>query len=470
MPGTGGERILIIDDNEEFCRTLVRIVGRMGMHARYETTLARGVKTARTTAFDIVFLDVHLPDGCGLDMIPRLQEVSFPPEIIIITGYGDEDGAETAIKNQAWDYIPKDTSFQNLKLSLTRAVQYRRQKRAIPRGVLHHRDGIVGGGPLISACLAQAAQAAASDGPVLIMGETGTGKEVFARAIHDNSARAAGDLVVVDCAALPGHLVESMLFGHKKGAFTSADADRIGLIEQAHKGTLFLDEVGELPGEVQKKFLRVLQEKRFRPLGAGREVDSDFRLVCATHRDLSAMAEAGDFRRDLYYRVRSMTITLPPLRQRLEDVPDLAGYQIKRHCRLFGGGPHRMSPDFIEALQKYPWPGNVRELFNTIDGVLAEASREPELFLRHLPMPLRTHVARLKVRDTDMPVGPSTPFSAQTAQSRLLPLKRHLDAERRQYIATLFKATRGDLVEACRISGLSRGHLYELLRKYQMRN
>jgi len=264
-------KILIMDDNENLCRMISELVRRMGMDADYETTIYDGLKTLEKTPYDIILLDVNLPDGCGLDIIPDLRKGGEPPEIIIITGHSDEESAEIAIKNHVWDYIPKDASLQNLKLSLRRAVQYRHQKRKFPPILKLKRDCIIGNGHAISTCLEKASRAAVSENPVMILGQTGTGKEVFARTIHENSSRAKNDFVVVDCSALPDHLVESTLFGHKRGAFTSADSDRIGLVEQANGGTLFLDEIGELPEEIQKKFLRVLQEKKFRPLGGKTE-------------------------------------------------------------------------------------------------------------------------------------------------------------------------------------------------------
>lgn len=459
-------QILIVDDNEELCQTLARLIRRMGMSASYETTLRLGLQAAVNNSYDVIFLDVNLPDGCGLDILPKLREGELPPEIIIITGYGDKEGAETAIKNQAWDYIPKNASFQNLKLSLSRAVQYRKQKKAIAPRELLHRDGIIGKSPLITACLKQVSQAAGNNSPVLILGETGTGKEVFARAIHENSPHATGDFVVVDCGALPEYLVESTLFGHKKGAFTGADSDRVGLVKQAHTGTLFLDEIGELSGDIQKKFLRVLQEKRFRPVGGKTEVESDFRLVCATHRDLAQMVEDGAFRVDLYYRIRAIVINLPRLSDRPEDISDLAIYQIKRNCRLSGGEPHRMSPDFLEALQTYEWPGNVRELFNVIDCVLSETPQEPELFPIHLPIHIRTRAARQKIKVSEIARQTPPLSAAPTKDPEVIPLKEFLEEMRCQYIKNLMAMTRGKVPDACRISKLSRGHLYNLLKKY----
>jgi two-component system NtrC family response regulator len=461
-------RILVVDDNEIFCDMLSKLVVKMGMTSVAEMTLEKGVEIAKKEAFDVILLDVNLPDGCGLDIIPELRKGVDPPEIIIITGYGQEEGAEIAIKNHAWDYISKDSSLQNLRLSLMRAVQYRQQKRTAATAHPLKRDNIIGTSPAITACIEKAAQAAHTDSPTLILGQTGTGKEVFARAIHDNSPRANGDFVVVDCSSLPDHLVESTLFGHKKGAYTSADSDRIGLVKQAHGGTLFLDEIGELPGEIQKKFLRVLQEKRYRPLGGKQEEESDFRLICATNRDLSKMVAEKKFRQDLYYRIRAMVIELPPLQDRKEDIPQLLEYYSNRLCKLTGTLPREFTPDMLDSLQLYDWPGNVRELLNTIDCIFAEVPEESQIFSRHLPVNIRTVVARNRIRASVKKSREDRAPSASAGSDELLPLKELLDNTRADYIKNLMDYTQGKISEACKVSGLSRGHLYDLMKKYNV--
>jgi two-component system NtrC family response regulator len=461
--------ILVIDDNELFCDMLSKLVVKMGMTAVCEMTLKKGLEAAETKAFDVVLLDVNLPDGCGLDIIPELRRGPNPPEIIIITGYGHEEGAEIAIKNHAWDYISKDSSLQNLRLSLMRAVQYRQQKQTATTAYTLKRDEIIGNSSAINACLDKAAQAAHTDSSILILGHTGTGKEVFARTIHANSQRARGDFVVVDCSALPDHLVESTLFGHKKGAYTSADSDRIGLVEQAHSGTLFLDEIGELPEEIQKKFLRVLQEKRYRPLGSKKEEESDFRLICATNRDLSKMVKEGRFRKDLYYRIRSMVIDLPPLRERKEDIPLLVAHYSKQQSLIRGALPREFTPDILESLQFYDWPGNVRELFNTLDCIFAEVPEESQIFSLHLPVNIRAQVARNRIRASVSKPMKEKQIPVGIGGDELMPLKEVLDDTRQNYIKNLMEYTQGKITKACKVSGLSRGHLYDLLKKYKIK-
>ena len=462
-------RILIIDDDQQLCRLLQGIIARMGLAADAETTLRRGLEQNRTQEYAVVLLDVNLPDGNGLDIIPQLREVAFPPEIIIMTGYGEQAGAEIAIENNVWDYLQKGASFQNIKLSLKRALQYRKQKKKTSNLYHLNRESIVGESPQIYDCLKQVALAATSDIPVLITGETGTGKEIFAKAIHDNSARSDRPFVVVDCAALPEHLVESTLFGHTKGAFTGADAAQEGLIKQADTGTLLLDEIGDLPLGIQVKLLRVLQEKQFRPLGSKQEVRSDFRLVCATNRDLKAAVDAGAFRQDLYFRIASMRLHLPPLRERTGDIPLLALHYMRFNCRLVGDSSHSLSPDFLEALQAYHWPGNIRELFNVMDCVHIEALHESVLFPKHLPLQIRTLAVQSKLPDDEEAQDREQALSSGPRSERLMPLKQYLEEMRYHYIKDLMQLTSGDIENACKVSQLSRGHLYELLKKYDLR-
>jgi two-component system NtrC family response regulator len=262
-------RILIIDDDKRVCEALSLAINHMGHRVFNAFTLKDGLRTIKAERIDVVLLDVRMPDGNGLAILPEIRKGHHRPEVIIITGAGDLNGAELAIKSGAWDYIQKPLSLQDMTLPITRALQYREEKlkrKNIPLAL--KREGIVGSSPKMLECLDLVAQASASKANVLITGETGSGKEIFARAIHQNSPRHQKSFVVVDCSAIPETLVESILFGHEKGAFTGAEKTTEGMFKQADGGTLFLDEVGELPLTMQKRFLRVLQDHRFRPLGS----------------------------------------------------------------------------------------------------------------------------------------------------------------------------------------------------------
>ncbi len=463
--------VLIIDDDVEICEMLADLVENIGHKTVYCHTLRKGLEYATSLSFDVIFLDVKMPDGNGLEILPRIRDTHFPPEVIIITGAGDSNGAEIAIKNGAWDYLQKPLFPKNIILPLKRVLQYREGiKSTGTPSMLLDRTGIIGESPQIRACLHTVAQTVHTDASVLITGETGTGKELFARAIHRNSARADQCFVVVDCAALPETLVESQLFGHEKGAFTGADRTSEGLIAQANGGTLFLDEVGELSPQLQKAFLRVLQERQYRRVGGNHEITSDFRLVAATNRIPERMVKRGKFREDLLYRLRSVSIDLPPLRTRKEDLKDLV---INLTGRLFarqGLEPKGWSPDFISTLSQYDWPGNIRELYNTLDAAISEAYYEPILFPKHLPEHIRIKMAR----STVLPLGESPssrPSADMISATPVLPTIRAyrtsiIDKAEKAYLQDLMAATRGSIKAACKISGLGRTRLFTLMRKH----
>lgn len=503
--------VLIIDDDLEMCTMLCDLVSHVEHEAAYAQTLADGLRLAVSGGFDVVFLDVRMPDGNGLEVMKDILEIDFPPEIIVMTGMGDSDGAEKAIRNGAWDYIQKPLSPKKIIQPLNRVLQYRDNIRSLNRPTRNlKRAGIVGDSPLIQECLNTVAKASQSLSNVLITGETGTGKELFARAIHANSSRSRHRFVVVDCAALPENLVESALFGHEKGSFTGADKTTDGLVGMANGGTLFLDEVGEMNLNLQKAFLRVLQERRYRPVGGKKEVESDFRLVAATNRDLSEMVKQGTFREDLLYRLNAISLHLPPLRDRLEDLPGLVKQLSAKIYSTLGVKPKPFYQDFFAALSGYHWPGNVRELVNTLEASISDAYYEPELFSKHLPERIRITMARsavapaepengavavappvvstpevsVEVEDDPRPasraISPVTPpVTASLVSEDDEPLgdtlstykvyrESVLNRAEKKYLQKLMKTTRGNIKDACATSGLGRTRLYTLLKKHSV--
>ncbi len=290
-------------------------------------------------------------------------------------------------------------------------------------------------------------------------GDTGTGKELFARSIHENSARAEENFVVVDCAALPETLIESTLFGHVKGAFTSAGSARDGLIKHAHKGTLFLDEVGELPLTIQKTFLRLLQEHEYRPVGSTKQIYSDFRVVAATNRDLDKCVKEGTFRADLLFRLNAFGLELPPLKDRQEDLRDIVLHCIAKLCKRYGIEIKGVASDFIEVLQAYDWPGNVRELYQTIDQVFTNPQLGPTCFAIHLPAKFRVLQARAGVKSCNIvQVSDKLPV--------LLTWTEHKQKCEEEYIEKLKFVSGGNITEAARVSKISRTRLYQLIEKY----
>ena len=457
--------ILVIDDDKMICEALIDVIGDMGHETACALTLKDGLDLVSNQIFDIIFLDVRLPDGNGLDTLPIFRESPSSPEVIIITGKGDPDGAELAVKTGAWDYIEKPLSVKRITLPLVRALQYRKERTAGKSKPVLKPMNIIGNSPRMKRSLDLLAQAADSEANVLITGETGTGKELFARATHDNSLRKNNNFVVVDCAVLPETLAESTLFGYEKGAYTGADKNQSGLIKQADKGTLFLDEIAELPLSIQRVFLRVLEGKRFRPVGSREEVNSNFRLISATHRNLDDLVESGKFRHDLLFRIRSINIDLPPLKERFGDVKDLTIKYISKLCNRYEIETKGYSTDFMETLLEYGWPGNVRELINALEKAISAAGDAPTLFSMHLPPHIRVQVARSSVSSSPQPDYSINRTKKPVTYPKLRDI---IDLTEQQYLQEVAIHAAGNIKEICRISGLSRSRLYGRLKKYDI--
>ena len=463
--------ILIIDDEVQLCKALSLAITQMGHVTDTAHFLRQGVEMASRGDYDVVILDIRLPDGNGLEALPRIRECPGHPEVIILSGYTDPDGAETAIRSGAWSYIPKPPTLSRIKLPVERALEYHREKQSRTRSICLNRQGIIGSSRAMTSCLESVARAAGTDANILITGETGTGKELIARAVHANSRRANAPFVVVDCASLAETLVESTLFGHEKGAFTGADRRNSGLIAQADGGTLFLDEVGEMPISLQKSFLRVLQEHRFRTVGGNTETVSNFRLVAATHRDLEAMVETWKFRQDLLFRIRTITIDVPPLRDRGNDLAELTSHFIDTLTRNLELSGTTCSPEFIRALTEHSWPGNVRELINVLESTLAGAGNAPVLYPAHLPVRLRVRMAQKELGRQEN--EPASTRHSRNASSSLPPFREYkagaLEELEASYLSDLIYISRGDVTMACSISGLSRARVYALLKKHALK-
>ncbi len=464
-------KVLIIDDDPITCLIFTNVAQKLTPYVSSALTLADGLKKAEEMQADIIFLDVHLPDGNGLDALPQLKALNSQPAVVILTASGSEDGAEIAINSGAWDYLQKPITIKNIALALQRLMLYRdsqaKQERSVKALDLGH---IVSNSPRMRQCLDLLAQAATCDVNVLITGETGTGKEIFARAIHDNSLRSHNEFVIVDCAALHETLATSILFGHVKGAFTGADKDSPGLIRQADKGSLFLDEIGELPISMQKNFLRVLQERTFRPVGSPEEATSDFRLIAATNRDLLQESENGHFREDLLYRLRSIVIELPPLRERTEDINELVVQYIGRICERYRLARKGFSPEFLATLTAYSWPGNIRELVHTLERAVINAQSEPLLFPQHLPRKIRIETTKSTL-SLATPEPPESGTDISDA-AEVPPYKEYrqqiLDQAEEKYLRKLMAEAKGSMKNACKIAGLGRTRLYTLLKKHDI--
>ncbi|MBU0973543.1 MAG: sigma-54 dependent transcriptional regulator [Proteobacteria bacterium] len=457
-------KVLVIDDDLKICLFFSTLLEQMG----YGFELANTKQAARLLfanhRFDLVLLDLELPDGNGLDLLPEFTGHRHSPEVIIITGTGNVRGAELAFKYGAWDYVQKPFLLDEVSLPITRALQYRREKQAQPQRIPLRRSTIVGESDAILNCLEEVAKAASCDASVLITGETGTGKELFARAIHENSKRASNPFIAVDCGALPETLLESTLFGHEKGSFTGAGKKQEGLLVQADGGTLLLDEVGDLPLAAQKSFLRTLQERSVRPLGGNREIPVDIRLVAATNLNLDQMVKENRFRQDLLYRIRAMELKLPPLRDRQKDIELITIKKLHELANRYSMETKAVSPEFFKTLSGHAWPGNVRELVNVLEYVLASAGSDPTLFPKHLPVEYR--MADLEF-DPVLSGAPKTaPPVEGDRQDQLPQLNDYRNRLEKDYLKTLINRSKGDRKIACKISGVSQSRLYGLLAKH----
>jgi len=458
-------KILVVDNDEHFIESISGKAKGEGCIVTGCLTLKEGVRKALSDGFDVVLLSTNTPNGNWEHALERIFDTPSMPEVIVTTASFDPAQAAYAFGKGVWDYFERSFSHDDIMSYINRALQYRSGKRVRrPADLLKPETlrEIVGRSPRMRLSLDLLAQASKGDTPVLVNGETGTGKEVFAWAIHRNSRRAGKNLVVVDCAALPETLVESTLFGHEKGAFTGASRVQEGLVSQADGGTLFLDEVGELPLSVQRVFLRFLQEHSFRRVGGQAEIQSDFRLIAATNRDLKEAVRLGLFREDLYFRLSAFTIDLPALRERKEDIKELVEYRMNEMVKRYEVQEKHFVPDFFDVVVRYDWPGNVRELFNTLERILVVAPDDPIIYPMHLPPHIRTgsSKAQAAVAVTADSTGVPAPFKVfrDKAVSGLM----------QDYFRAIFAVTKGNMQETCRISGLSRSRLYSILKRHRI--
>jgi DNA-binding NtrC family response regulator len=373
-------RVLVVDDEPQ----TARIIERMAQHFGYDVVVAASVESAiqefSDSAFDVVLTDVKLGRQNGFDLLRHIQGRAPDVPVVLITGYASIDSAMEAIQAGAYDYLAKPPALDAMGALLKRAVE---RRRLIGAGVGASSeiasegdfDNIVGKSAQMLDVFKTVARVAPGRTSVLILGESGTGKELVARALHRRSPRAERRFVPVNVSAIPEGLLETELFGHMRGAFTGATATRRGLFEEAHQGTLFLDEIGDLSMPLQAKLLRAIQEQQVKPVGGNEEIPVDVRLVVATNQDLEGMVRSARFREDLYYRLNVVSISLPPLRERREDIPILLDHFVRRYARESGQQARRFSPEALQLLLDYSWPGNVREIANVVERAVLLSSR-----------------------------------------------------------------------------------------------
>ena len=457
-------RILFADD-ETSIQELMRIeLPRLG----HEATVCPDGRTALAaldrTSYDCVIVDLDMPGVGGLEVIARVRETSPDTETVIITGKSSLESAVAAVRQGVFDYLTKPCKLAEIQALLERVRTKRSltsRLRALERRV-RRAEGtsqLVGSSPRLEEVRRLVTRVAASDANVLVRGETGTGKELVARAIHEGSPRAAGPLVAVNCGALPEHLVESELFGHRRGAFTGADEHRAGLFEVADGGTLFLDEIGELPRPLQSRLLRALESGEIRRVGDNQPVTVDVRVVCATHRSLEDMVAAGEFREDLLFRINTFEIGIPPLRDRIDDLPELVKHFVRRARPQTPPEAEVVLPEVLEILARHRWPGNIRELANVIEHAVVLCDDLP-LEPQHLPARLG---ASLGARSEAVPAA--RPAAAEPSASGRKPESLR-DMEMRAILEGL-ERNRGNKARTAEELGISLKTLYNKLHQLQ---
>jgi two-component system nitrogen regulation response regulator NtrX len=438
-------RVLIVDDDASTLASLSRAFRLAGYEAVVCDSATRAVALLRTDRFDLVLSDVVMPGRDGLAMLADLHDAGIATPVVMISGQATVDMAVRATRLGAVDFLEKPISSEKLLLTVENVLRLSRleeENRQLRRRVGRHE--IVWTSEPMRRVMAQVDRVAASETRVCILGETGTGKELVARAIHDRSPRRDKPFVTVNCAAVPSDLIESELFGHEKGAFTGAAARHLGKFEQAHGGTLFLDEIGDLPPAMQAKLLRLLQEGELERVGGEKPIIVNTRVIVATHRDLEALVRKGTFREDLYHRIFVFPVIVPPLRERVDDVPLLAEHFALRVAEQNGWKPRGFSPEALDHLARYAWPGNVRELHNVVERLLLLTDDA-----------IDAGTVREVLSGRPAPAGPSA-GSGQTGT-----LADRVTNFERDTVLSALKAHNYRITETARALGLERSHLYK---------
>jgi two-component system response regulator HydG len=449
-------KVLVVDDEQQVCETIEECLRHSGYDVACSPNRQRALELIEERDFDAAVTDVLLgPDENGLDLCSELVAKRPDLPVVVLTGYWNLETAVGAIRSGAYDFVSKPVDFDALRAILNRAVQQRRLNRRLvrldegPDSTLRMSNGLLGESPAMRRLQRLLPRFGSSDASVLIRGESGTGKELVARALHAHSRNASGPFVAVNCAAVPMTLLESTLFGHVKGAFTDAKASSPGLFLCADGGTMFLDEIGDMPLDMQSKLLRALQERAIRPVGGASEVPFNARILSATHRDLEHEVREGRFRQDLYYRLNVITIEVPPLRERREDVLALAQNCLQQVVARTGRNVTGITPQAARALSDYDWPGNVRQLENVIERAVA-LTRFDSITVDDLPESITR--------------PPVSQLIANAQDPERMPTAEEVE---KQYVERVLNATKGNKAHAARVLGFDRRTLYRKLARWE---
>ncbi len=441
--------VLLVDDEETIRVTLADDLVAAGHRVTAIADGAEALRLIEHRVFDVIVSDIRMPGADGLAVLDRAKRLRPETEVILMTGFGTIESAVEALRAGAYHYVVKPFLNEDIVAHVARIAQMRAlsddNARLRERAEREGFGSVVGRSRVMQEVVRTVRTVAKSDASVLIEGESGTGKEVIARAIHDASGRAAQPFIPLSCASLPESLIEAELFGHEAGSFTDAKKQRRGRFELAQGGTLFLDDIDDLKLEVQVKLLRAIETRKIERVGSEKLLDVDIRLLCATKKDLRGMVEAGEFRQDLYFRINVVTLKLPRLCDRAEDIPVLVDHFVRAHG---GGRPYEVKPEVMEELLRYPWPGNVRELRHAVERAIALAGESRHLKREHL-------------------IPPSDEFRSGARISSHVPtLKEVVEDAEKEHLKHVLKLTRGHRAQAAKSLGISRKNLWEKLRDY----
>lgn len=454
-------RILITDDDVVSCQLFAEVLEGEGYQVDQAQSGEEALQQLQQEAYDLLIVDVRMPGMTGLDVTRTVREQYSSLPIVVMTAFGSMETAVEAIREGAFDYISKPINLEELKQTVSRAlaqraVQHRTRESGHVRDESESLGAVIGSSPAMVEVYKIVARVAPTKSTVLILGESGTGKELIARAIHQHSPRAQHPFVAVDCGVLTETLLESELFGHVRGAFTGAVAEKKGVFEEAQGGTCFLDEIGDISPTMQAKLLRVLQEHEVRRVGGKEWIKVDVRVVAATNRNLAALVRKGTFRQDLYYRLNVVPIHLPPLRERADDIPPLAHCFLKRYSREHGKLVTAIADEAMEQLRSYSWPGNIRELENAIERAVA-LSTQAKLTVEDLPPDVREATA-----------SGSAPEPEQEEEQSFFSGTPTLEEVKKRYIYHVLRSTQGNFSRAAKILDIDRRSLYRMLERYKI--
>jgi two-component system nitrogen regulation response regulator GlnG len=468
-------KLLVIDDEPIICHSFKRALTSPEIEVVTAGTIAQGWRRFESDKPDAIVLDLQLPDGSGLDLFGRIHKADPKRPVIIVTAHGTTETAIEAMKQGAFDYLTKPLDLEQMSGILGRAFEAARLMR--DPAILPTDPGgerIVGRTPIVQEMCKVIGRVAAQDATVLILGESGTGKELVARAIYSHSKRTDKPFLVINCAAIPENLVESELFGHERGAFTGADRQRVGRFEQCGDGTVLLDEIGDMPMSAQAKMLRLLQEQQFERVGGNQPITTRVRILAATNQNLEQLIAAGKFRSDLYYRLKVVTIRVPPLRDRREDIAELSNYFLFRYARETSRDIRGISPEALDMLQQYDWPGNVRQLQNCIQAVVCQMAgqtiRPNDLAILPSELPVAPSAVTQLPPHSIIPASPPVFDLASTIEAMLRDggkevHSRILSLVERELLTRALRHTHGRQAQASDLLGINRATLRYKLRE-----